>query len=587
VTRTTLRIAALLLAGAAVLGATGAVGVSPWWGLPLLPAVWYGLAAGGRALHGWSLSRLLARDRKTGTKSPASVAVDAAVRLRRIAAGDPGFTAETEHLTDLERAVFFPGNPGHEGSVLLDVAESSRAARAAIVAGLRVLHDETVAALGRPLHPLFLDAETLLTLLGHPLPRVLRRWRAEHTWNRHRHLFDPAWAEECLAVRLLQGGMPRAAIRVLTDAPRTRRRRALRRLARLLVVVRLNEAGDIGFRMDSLGTWAPAVVLVMGRRLAELIPGTPLVDAPRRGPAALETAVRNVPRLTRELASLAADVPQILPLCTAVLAAVLDRPEADVRRDLASGKLAARRDEVLVPHLRGLALLVEKRPQEAAYEFETALARATDFTPAAFSLAVARRRAGDEKHGAAALREHAIHNPRKSDVPIYLARYLADGGDRPGARRVYLRGIERFPDVLQIRVAYAMELAAWGEDEAAANQFDEVRRKDAANPRLALLTGRARLHAGRAGDAVEPLEQASRFLRGGERAEAQFWLLSAFREQGLHDLAKPIAEELVEGLGQGQESLLDEVAEYLEERHDFTRARRAASRARRLRGDRW
>ncbi|MCE9635261.1 MAG: hypothetical protein K8T90_06085 [Planctomycetes bacterium] len=172
-------------------------------------------------------------------------------------------------------------------------------------------------------------------------------------------------------------------------------------------------------------------------------------------------------------------------------------------------------------------------------------------------------------------------------MPIYLARFLADGGDRSAARRAYLEGIERFKDDVQIRVAYAMDLVAWGEDAAAADQLDVASRVQPRDARLALITGRTRLHAGRPRDARAPLELAASVLRGGERSEAQFWLLSAFREQGLHDLAKPIADELVECLGPGQEGLLDEVAEYEEERHDFRRSRRAATRARRMRGQGW
>ena len=165
-TRTFLRIAALLLAGAVALGSAGLAGVSPWWGLPLLPIAWFAFATGGRAFHAWTVRRALERDRRSGRRSPASIAIDAAVRLRKIAAGDPGFTAESDRLPDLERAVFFLGNPGHEPSVILDTIASTRASRAAVVAGLRVLHDEAVAALGRPLHPLFLDAETILPMIG-------------------------------------------------------------------------------------------------------------------------------------------------------------------------------------------------------------------------------------------------------------------------------------------------------------------------------------------------------------------------------------------------------------------------------------
>ena len=73
----------MLLAGAAALALASAAGVPDWWALPLLPLFWFGLIAAGRALHAWNLRRTLIADGRSGRRSASSIAVDAAVRLRR------------------------------------------------------------------------------------------------------------------------------------------------------------------------------------------------------------------------------------------------------------------------------------------------------------------------------------------------------------------------------------------------------------------------------------------------------------------------------------------------------------------------
>lgn len=586
-TRTSLKALALLLAGAAALGAAGAAGVSPWWTLPVVPCVGYLLMTAGRALHAWGVRRVLLRDSERGERSRVTEAVDAARRLRLVASGDPGFTRETDAVPHLERAVLFPGSAGDEAKVLRDLRETTPTGRVALATSMRTLHDELVVAMGSPLHPLFPEADGLLQMLGHPVPHVLRRFRTAREWARRRALFDPARADELLAARLLEAAMPLAALQTLRRAPRTRRRRALRRLARLAVVVRQGEQGSIGFRVQSLAPWAPAIVLVVGRRLRDLIPGSVIVQAPKGGAAALERTLRRLPRLLAEQQALLDVAPGLLTVVRDVAAAVTGRPARRIERELRSRSFVGARDPVLESHLRGLALLDERRPNESIAEFEAVLRAAPDFAPGAFSLATALRRLGDPKGGRRALEEHVARNPRNAELPIYVARWLADGGDRTGARRAYRDGIRRFPAALPIRVAYAHDLANWGEGSAAAEQLDLARREQPADPRLALMAGRARLNAGRAKDAVEPLEQAVRALQGGERAEAQFWLVAALREQGRHDRAVQLADEVVDALGRGQESYLDDLAEYLEERHEFARARRASARARRLRGDRW
>jgi tetratricopeptide (TPR) repeat protein len=352
--------------------------------------------------------------------------------------------------------------------------------------------------------------------------------------------------------------------------------------------VRQGEREAIGFRADVLGPWAAPVTLVVGRRLKDLLPGALLVEAAPRGAESLDLAVRRVPRLVAELTTLQLVLPNLRPAVRDAIAAVLARDPRGIEKELARGNgVEARADAALACHLRGLAILAERRPREAIAEFDAALRCADDFAPAAYSLAVAHRRAGEKDTAANVMRSYAKSHPADPDAASLLARFLGEAGDRYGARRAYREAIRRFPDALQIRVAFALELQTWGDGRGAAEQFDVVRRAQPADARLAFLAGRARVSAGRGADAVEALEQAAQTLTGTERAEAMFWLVSALRGEGRHDRAVVIAGELVDGLGRDQVEMLDDVAEYLEERQDYTRARRAAKRARRLRGGEW
>ena len=68
--------------------------------------------------------------------------------------------------------------------------------------------------------------------------------------------------------------------------------------------------------------------------------------------------------------------------------------------------------------------------------------------------------------------------------------------------------------------------------------------------------------------------------------------VQALVDPGLHHIFDDIKQEQDRTVQEllritGQENLLEELAEYLEERHDFLRARAAIQRARDLRGDGW
>jgi len=244
-------------------------------------------------------------------------------------------------------------------------------------------------------------------------------------------------------------------------------------------------------------------------------------------------------------------------------------------------------DRALSMHLRGVALVAEGRPREAVGEFESALAHAPEFPAAAYALASTRRRLGEGDAAREELRAYALRHGADADAHLLLARYLAEDGREDEAKDVFEKTLKRFPRSLPLRMNYASALAAWGRETEAAAQVETAHGDHPLEPRLALWAGRARVHGGRSKDAVKPLRLAAERLEGAERAEAMFWLLAAYRDQGRHDKALPYATRLVERLGAGQDGMLDEVAEYLEERHEFIQARAAAERARRLRGDGW
>lgn len=586
-TRTTLRYLTLMIAGASAPAFSAWTGLPVWTGLPLVPLVWFLLSSGGRALQGFVVTRRVERDRRLRRATGAVRAAEAAQRLRRIAVGEAGFTRTSCPLPALERAVLFPASPGEEALVLTDIGLMMKQEERDVAEGFIALTDEVTTALTAPFHPLYLDADSLMPLLGFRLPRILGTIRAAQTWAKIRHELAGPLFRETIAVRLLQARMPTAALRVLQYGPRTKRRRTLRRLARLLVVLHQGEREGIGFRADVWGPWAAPVTLVAGRRLKDLLPGSLFVEAAPKGAESLDLAVRRVPRLVTELTALQVALPNLRDAVRDAVAAVLARDPVSVAKELARGEVEARADRALACHLRGLAVLAERRPREAIAEFDAALRGADDFAPAAYSLAVAHYRAGEKETAGKVIRAYAASHPADPDAAALLARFLGESGDRYGARRAWRDAVRRFPDVLSVRMAFAQVLQSWGDGKGAAEQFDFARRALPADPRLAFLAGRARVSAGRGADAVEALEQAAQSLRGAERAEAMFWLVSALRGEGRHDRAVVIAGELVDGLGREQVEMLDDVAEYLEERHDYAKARRAANRARRLRGGEW
>lgn len=579
-TRTSLTVLALLAAGAASVALATLFDVPGWWGLPAVPVTWYALTWAGRAAHRVWVRWHLRREAKRGAGRFVK-AIETWAAVPKVSTGEAWFTNATTPTADLERAVLFPDASGNEeDAVLADLNAATSASRRALVAGLRDLEDAAVAALGSPLHPLFPEAESILVLVGHPPPKLFSRLRAERAWRVRRPAVDPDAAEEAIAIRLLVAGLPAAALAVLGQGAQTPRSRQLRRLARFLVLMRRGEA----LRAEEYASWAPELLLLAGRGIADLVPGSALLDVVKGGAAELERIVRRTPEAVADLTALSREVPQLGHLVHQVLSRVLMHCRTQPMSEFLEGGTP---DRALTMHLRGIALVGEGRPREAVGEFESALAHAPDFPAAAYSLAVTRRRLGERKAARDELRAYAHRRAGDPDAQLLYARYLSEEGRRDDARDVFEKTLLRFPRSLALRMNYAQALAAWGRDSEAAAQVETAHGDHPFDARLALWAGRSRVHGGRAKDAVPPLRLAADRLQGKERAEAMFWLLAAYRDQGRHDKALSLAGKLTERLGRGQESMLEEVAEYLEERHEFVQAREASERARRLRGDLW
>jgi hypothetical protein len=543
--------------------------------------------AAARALHRIWVRRLVASESRGGRRpTPTIRALELAGRLHSVAAGDAGFTRGAVACPALERVILMPWPGGDETAVLADLRRSTPEARRLLVAGLRDLQREAVVAIGSPFHPLFPEAHRLLGVTGEPAPLLLGAWRARRSWRVRKRRVDPEMAETVIAERLVRAGMVSAALQAVElGSPGGLRDRMLR-LVRFLAPLERADRGTQSLGSEEFSRFGPELVLLHGRRLREFLPGSPLLSAVPGGAAALERAVGDVDAVVGDLCLLHDELPSLAPQVRLVLARLLGTNASRLRAGLRRGRVKARPDPALRTHLRGLALLDEGRPREALGEFEAVAAGGGPLTvQAAYSASWVRRRLGAGSDPARALRECVEARGADPDARLLLARFLADSGDETGARAVYEGALSRFPDSVQLRVAYAQDLLGWGDAPTARKHLETVHRRHPQDARLAFLAGRARVAAGQPDEAVAPLLRACRSLQGGERAEAQFWLLSAYREQGSHEEALELADALVDGLGASQVRLLEELADYFEEQHEFLRARRAEERARRLRGE--
>ncbi len=585
--RLTLTALALLLIALGAFHLADRLAVPILWCLPAVPIAWFVLAAVGRKIHVVWVARTLARETAAEREAEDSAArsIDLARRFQATLAGQAGFTGT---LASLECAVFAPWPGTDEDAVLDDIERSEPESRRTVVRGLHHLQAAAVRGLSHPGHPLYLESRRILGSLGYAPPLLFAGLRAHASWRRRRTALDPTAPEEALAMRLVRARMHRAALAVLANAVPTARALRLERLSRFLIVVERGEETGAPLRVEEFAEHAAEMILLVGRRIRELVPASPLISAVPGGAGTLERAVSQVRRITSGLVLLHSDYPELSePICL-VLSRLLNVPNPLIREQIERGVLTARPDTLLQSHLRGLALLSEGRPREAVAEFEhVCAAEGALMTQATFSLAIALRRIGDTDGAERALRHCASTRATDPDARLFLARFLADSGDERRARQTYDAAVAEFPENAVLRVAYAQDLLEWGDELTARRHLETAHRQRPADARLAFLAGRARVVSGQPDEAIEPLKRAVIGLSGGERVEACFWLLCAYRDQGEHDRALELADGLLGQLSTGQEGLLDDLAEYFEERHEYVRARRAVERARQLRGGDW
>ncbi len=583
--RLSVALSALLAASAAA----HAAGAPAWRAVPAAAALVVAARALLAALRGALADRAASRAADAaGTRSLRLLA-----QADAVARGLPGFTAADGGLPLLEACVLFGGadrpllpreRDRLEAALRVEIARARTDALAALVHGVRDVCDDVVAALSAPLHPAHAVAPALARRLTLASARAPASLVAARTWLRRRGATDPRFPHEAIAFRLLALGYDRAALDLLDSAPATERALRLVRLARCrCLITQAARGGPAVASQAAAAAWCDELLLLAGRRLPELVAGSAFLRAVPGGAAALERSVARMPLYCAELAQLREEYPELERPVATVLARAAEEAPGAVVEALRTGTFALRSDVALQGHLRGLALLAERRFGEAVAEFEAALVRAPGFAQAAYALAQARAREGRHAEGESTLRGLVAARPRDADPALFLARYLAQVGERERAIAAYRAALDRFPGHLPLRVAYAQDLAAWGRNAEAIEQLLAARRRHPHEPRLALLSGRALAADGRLGDAAEALESAARALEGGERAEAWFWLMCVRRDQGDHTTAQRIARRLVHSLGAGQAPLLDDVAEYLEHRQDYERAREAQERARRLR----
>jgi len=574
----------LLVSGAASLAVASLLGGARWGAVAVVPLVWFGLLWVARQSHRWWVRGRVRKERDERYAPETLRALAIAARAQAVAAGESGFTRDVGPLPALERAVLLPWGSADESAVVGELVASSLASRQALVQGLRDLHDEAIQALSSPLHPLFPEAPQLLKLVGHPVPVLFSRSRAEAAWRERRPHVDPSEPDVAIAIRLLGAGLPDAALVALPIDSESDLVQRLRTLGRLLSLVRRGESGALSFKPEEFAAWAPELMLLAGRKVRELMPGSAFIDAVEGGAAFLERAVARMPETVNGLLALRREMPELDDGIVLIVGRLLQRPERVVRSQIETSTLVAHPDRTLQTHLRGVALLAEGRPREALGEFEAVLEREPGYHPSAYAMALGWARLGDHQRAEAFLRTALERDADDPDLHLALCRFLSSVQDEDGAREAFEAALHRFPRSVALRIAYAQQLARWGAEPEAREHLDHALDLNPKDPRLAFMAGRARVAVGDARDALEPLELATRELHGRGRAEALFWLLWALREQGDHDRAMGLADRVLLGLGSGQEGLLGELADYFEERHDFRRARTATDRARRLRG---
>jgi tetratricopeptide (TPR) repeat protein len=494
----------------------------------------------------------------------------------------------------LERALLAP---------VLEVAPAAVAAEAATVddATLAELLDmrarlvqRLACAVGRPLDPFFPRAEQDLEhmtgrrFLLAPGPRLRRAVPRPAARRR----LPPR--EEAAALLLLHGREEAAgALLAAADfagnlTPRGRALRTTAIIERFLRVV-----GDPIVSPEMFARHTREIFFLHTREIG-MTWGSPHLDEIGDGATRLLELLREKRRMVRSLAVLrlrwgrGADV--LAPLVRRIAGGDLpgERVPGSARRFLQWWRTRGRHlDDVCVHNLRGLVLLQERRPREAAAEFERSLACDPWFAEAAYNLAWART--GMREHAddpAEPLRRAAGAAPESPEPWILLGEFLERNNRTAEAEACFRRVLQ--VDPMHYEANHYLGRLLLSEtrfDEAA----DTLRRAMAIRPgQCDVLVSLALVHmeSQRPAEAVPLLRAAVEHSDGERREEARYHLHIALKEADRHEEALAALDEVPDRFLRRHELLLEEAAMYLEERYRYERSQRLFERLRELRARR-
>ncbi len=496
-------------------------------------------------------------------------------------------------LPRLERALLAPALPTDEGDLSAEAAVADDRTLAAILGTRGLLLGTLLPAVGNPLDPFYARAEQdLERMLGGRyllLPRTRLLSLARGT--QPRRTLPP---REEAALLLIGFGREAAASALLASADAagtlSRRGRALRSAAQLLLFLRKGGAGSVS--PDAFARWTREIFFLHTRDFA-MTQGSPHVHALPDGPGRLLDLLREKRRLVEFLAVEWARRPSLGrtlgPLARRLAAGAGEsRPPQTVSRFLRWWREEGRRaDEGCGYNLRGLALLEEGRPAEAAAEFERALALDSGLEAAAFNLAVALEDGGvgggDPARRLRALAEGA---PEDGRAWLLLGEFLERADRLPEAEDGYRRLLDEDPMNADGNLALGRLLLEDGRMEEAEESLRRALAARAGDPDALLSLAIVHIEGGRPAEAVPLLRAAVEGADGDLREEARYLLHVAFRDAEDHEQALQVLDSVPDRYLRRNEQFLEEAALYLEERLRFDRSSRLFERLREIRARR-
>jgi predicted Zn-dependent protease len=496
-------------------------------------------------------------------------------------------------LPRLERALLAPALPSDEPALAAEAAAADERSLAAILGTRSLLLATLVDAVGNPFHPFFARAEQdLERMLGRRflwLPR--RRLRSFALGVQPRRPLPP---REEAAVLFLAWGREEAAAAVLAgaDAAGTlgRRGRALRSAA--LVLLFLRRGGEVAVSPELFARRTREILFLHTRDFA-MTHGSPHLDAVPDGARRLLDLLREKRSLVGVLAAEWMRRPALGralgPLARRLAEGTARRrpprrPRAFLRWWREEGRRA---DEACESNLRGLALLDEGKPSEAAVAFQSALAGDPGLVVAAFNLAVARTEAGVTAGDPAdRLRAVADREPREGRARLLLGEFLERAERLPEAEEAYRAVLAREPMDPDANLALGRLLLEDGRSDEAEEALRRALAARADDPDALVSLASVHLDAGRPADAVPLLKAAVESGEGEPRDDARWLLHAAYRDAEDHPRALEALEAVPDRFLRHREEYLEEAALYLEERRQFDRSARLFERLRELRARR-